>query len=212
MSKKEYKEVKGNLKSKVKSYKERLKVLGEKELYATKIKEVLENEIQEIRNNYKEELDKSKLFGARRLFVGVQELIERCKIERKIIEKNRKLSENLNLVNSNKVSFLEGRKIRANAKDLKKIVEMGKEKTRGLDNCNSALGNIFDYVEQEIKLIESYMSYVLYGRQDETIPQKLDAIGKDLSKLLNAQKEYEEQVKLTGGKILVESKAFKNKM
>ena len=210
MGKKEYNDVKNNIKNNVGSYEERLKVLGEKELYATKVVRVLEHELQKVNEKYvARQISAIELLGVRRLLLGAQELVERCKIEKNIIEKNKELSKSLDLDNTSRVSLLESRKIRANIKDLKKIVDMGIKKTKNLENRDRYLGNVFDYIDQEAKLIESYIDYCLKSEKSETVSEKLDIIEKKIADLFSAQKDYEVQAELTGGKILVKKEGFK---
>ena len=82
MAKREYEEVKRNVKENYKKYDDRLNELNEKELYAMKIAKMFEQRLAEIRQNPPGEQNVLVTKSVKRLFVGAQELVERCKVER----------------------------------------------------------------------------------------------------------------------------------
>ena len=215
MKKMDYKKMKVDALAGKENFVDQLMTLKEQELYAHKILDYLKKCITEVSRKKDDGVDVSKeeIYSLRRLVVGSEVFIQDCQCSIQELEMMRKLSETMDSNKLEKVSFSEKRVIRSSVEDLKKICSRKVlDKKRELEQIridSNPSVNVSKILLEEGNLIEAYVNYCIDAKSQGTINDGFDYIEKKFDKLIAAQKGYDEQIKLSGGKILKEEFNFK---
>lgn len=215
MGKVDYKKIKVEALSGKADFDAQLKTVKEQELYAHKILDYLEKNIAEILRKRDDgaSFSKEEVYSLRKLAVGAEMLINHCEVSIKRLEMMEKLSKTVNDESVEKVSFSEKRVIYSSVKDLekicsKKILNAKNQLAQTRVDYNAEV-DVSEIMEAEENLVAAYVNYCINSNSQGTVKDGFGFVEKNFDKLIDAQQGYDEQIKLSGGKILKEEFNFK---
>lgn len=215
MKKVDYKKIKREALGDKKKLDEELETIKERALYAHKVLDRLKKDLDEASKRLSVDPEKSRqqIYSLRKLIVGAETFIMDCENTICELEAMKKIAGSMDTEKIEKVSFFEKKTIYSSVKSLnqictnKRLNKMSELKEIRVDY--NAEVDPFEIMREEGNLIEAYVDYCIGLNSRGDLKAGFSLIEGNFEKLMGAQKGYDEQIKLSGGKILKEEFNFK---